>query len=83
MGATVRFAVEGKTMFISLAGKEYRLYVLGERVAVPKDAALPPSQSPPHSAQIASAPRRLKPAPEPAKPAPRPANCWTMTRWSR
>jgi hypothetical protein len=29
-GATVRFAVEGKTMFVSIAGKEYRLNLLGE-----------------------------------------------------
>lgn len=64
VGATVRFAVEGKAMFISLAGKEYRLYVLGERVAAPKDLrepeknALPPPKSPAPSVAAA------KPAPE-------------------
>ncbi len=63
VGATVRFAVEGKTMYISLAGKEYKLSVLGERVAVPKDAALP-SPKPPAPSVAA------KPAPEPAKLAP-------------
>lgn len=63
VGATVRFAVEGKTMFISLAGKEYKLSVLGERVAVPKDAALPPPKPPAPSVAA-------KPAPEPAKLAP-------------
>lgn len=40
VGASVRFAVEGKTMFTSLTGKEYRLYVLGERVAAPGDPTL-------------------------------------------
>ena len=63
VGAAVRFAVEGKTMFISLAGKEYKLSVLGERVAVPKDAALPPPKPPAPSVAA-------KPAPEPAKLAP-------------
>jgi hypothetical protein len=36
VGANVRFAVEGKSMFISLAGKEFRLFVLEERIA-PRD----------------------------------------------
>jgi hypothetical protein len=72
VGAAVRFAVEGKNMYVSLAGKEYRLYVLGERVAAPRDAALPPAQSPP--AQAPKSPpapasvAAVKPAPEPAKP---------------
>lgn len=79
VGATVRFAVEGKTMYVSLAGKEYRLYVLGERVAAPKDAALPPTQSPraqapkpppapPSVAAVKPAPETVKPASEPATP---------------
>jgi hypothetical protein len=38
VGASVRFAVEGKTMFVSLEGKEYRLYLLGERMASPPPA---------------------------------------------
>ena len=54
VGASVRFAVEGKTMFVSLEGKEYRLYLLGERVAstpptVP--AAKPVVQNPPSAIQ--------------------------------
>jgi len=38
-GASVRFAVEGKTMFLSIAGKEYRLNVLGETRAAARPAA--------------------------------------------
>jgi hypothetical protein len=71
VGATVRFAIEGKTMFISLAGKEYRLYVLGERVAAPKDAALPPAQAPP--AQLPPAPAPKSPPPPPSATAAIPA----------
>jgi hypothetical protein len=71
VGATLRFAVEGKTMFISLAGKEYRLYVLGERVAAPKDAGLPAPKSPPPGVAAAKpAPGAAKPASEAAKPVP-------------
>ncbi len=66
VGTTVRFAVEGKTMFISLAGKEYRLYVLGERVAAPNDRGLPP----PNVTAAKPALQAVKPAPEAAKPAP-------------
>jgi hypothetical protein len=40
-GASIRFAIEGKTMFVSIAGKEYRLYLLGERVATPGVADSP------------------------------------------
>ncbi len=66
LGATLRFAVEGKTMYVSLAGKEYRLYVLGERVAALKDAGLPPAQAPqsPPPPSVAAA----KPAPAAVKP---------------
>ena len=63
VGASVRFAVEGKSMFISTAGKEYRLYVLGETVAAPRDPASPPPPVPQPVAQqpvvqqpVASAP---------------------------
>jgi hypothetical protein len=41
VGASVRFAVEGKNMFISSAGKELRLYILGERVAAPRGPEVP------------------------------------------
>jgi hypothetical protein len=65
VGASVRFAVEDKTMFISSDGKEYRLYILGERVAAAKDPGVPaPKTAPVQSAEA------LKPAIEVAKPAP-------------
>jgi hypothetical protein len=57
VGATVRFAVEDKDMFISVAGKEYKLYVLGVRTATAK---------PPAPAPVAA----VAPAPTPAPPAP-------------
>jgi hypothetical protein len=43
VGATVRYAVEGTTMFLSIAGNEYRLSVLGMtvRTAPPTPAASP------------------------------------------
>jgi len=41
VGMSVRFAVEGKTMFISIADKEYRLRVLEESVA-PRSLDSPP-----------------------------------------
>jgi hypothetical protein len=63
VGARVRFAVEAKTMFVSLEGKEYRLYVLGERVAAANDPGLPAPKPLPSVA----AP---KPATEAAKPVP-------------
>jgi len=46
VGASVRFAVEDKNMFVSIAGKEYKLYVLGVRASVAK-AAPPPLSTPP------------------------------------
>jgi hypothetical protein len=45
-GASIRFAVEGKTMFVSMPGREYKLYVLGERVATLKDVPAPPPNPP-------------------------------------
>jgi hypothetical protein len=57
-GANVRFAVEGKTMFVSMEGKEYRLYLLGERVAGPAPTvpdAKPVVQTPPSVAQASDA----------------------------
>jgi hypothetical protein len=61
-GSTVRFAVEGKTMFISMDGKEYKLTVLGERVGSPSDPAEPGPPAPP------SPPVAPRPAPSPDKP---------------
>jgi hypothetical protein len=46
-GASIRFAVEGKTMFVSMQGREYKLYVLGERVAALGEVAAPPPSVPP------------------------------------
>ena len=62
-GSIVRFAVEGKTMFISIEGKEYKVAVLGERVATPGDPAAP---SPPAAPSAPIAPR---PSPPPDRPA--------------
>jgi hypothetical protein len=59
VGASVRFAVEDKTMFISIAGKEYKLSVLGVRAAAAKAAPTAP-QTPPASVTVAA------PAPPPA-----------------
>ncbi len=42
-GATLRFAVDGKTMFVSIGDKEYRLYIVGERVAAAPGVAAVPS----------------------------------------
>jgi len=69
-GASIRFAVEGKTMFVSMSGKEYKLYVLGERVATLKDVEAPPPV-PPAPKPALSAPATPTPAPR-AAPAPTP-----------
>jgi hypothetical protein len=56
-GASVRFAVEGKTMFVSMEGKEYRLYLLGERLASPPPTvpdAKPAVQNPPRVVRTSS-----------------------------
>jgi|HubBroStandDraft_1064217.scaffolds.fasta_scaffold207351_1 hypothetical protein len=75
-GAAVRFAVEDKTMFISLAGKEYKLSVLGVRSAAAKPAA---PQAPKAAAEPAPAPSPkvaavAAPAPAPATPAAPPSD---------
>jgi hypothetical protein len=66
-GATVRFAVEDKAMFISMAGKEYKLYLLGVRASVARPAPPPPvaAVSPAPPAPITA------PVPAPAPPAPK------------
>jgi hypothetical protein len=75
VGASVRFAVEDRTMFLSVAGKEYKLNVLGVRAATVK-AAPPPLSTPP--APIAAVSPAPPPAPKaaaavpPASPAPAP-----------
>ncbi len=63
VGAKVRFAVEDKTMFISSAGKEYKLSVLGVRASAAK--------APPPAPQVPPAPPAPKAA---AAPAPPPAS---------
>jgi hypothetical protein len=45
-GMTVRFAVEGKTMFILAAGKEYRLAVDQVRMAPPRNGDTPQPAGP-------------------------------------
>ncbi len=72
VGATVRFAVEDKDMFISVAGKEYKLYVLGVRTSTAKlpspapVAAVAPAPPPAPTAPVAA----VAPAPPPAPTAP-------------
>jgi hypothetical protein len=75
VGATVRFAVEDKDMFISVAGKEYKLYVLGVRTSTARlpspaptapVAAVAPAPPPAPSAPVAA----VAPAPPPAPKAP-------------
>jgi hypothetical protein len=68
VGASVRFAVEGKSMYISTPGKEYRLYVLGETVAAPRDRALPPPPVPQPVAQQPVAPAPAVPRPVVTQP---------------
>jgi hypothetical protein len=47
VGATVRFAVEGSTMFLSIAGNEYRVSVLGATVrTAPRSPAASPAVTP-------------------------------------
>ena len=76
VGATVRFAVEEKAMFISLAGKEYKLYVLGVRASMSKPASPSPvaavSSPPPAPATAVVAPP-TKPAPKAPVTTPVPA----------
>jgi hypothetical protein len=85
VGATVRFAVEDKTMFVSLSGKEYKLSVLGVRASVAKPsppapvaAAVSPAPVPPPAPKAAPLPAPTPaavpaPVPKPAAPAPNPA----------
>jgi hypothetical protein len=63
-GASIRFAVEGKTMFVSMPGREYKLYVLGERVATLKEVEPPPPNTPAAKPVVAPI------TPAPATPAP-------------
>jgi hypothetical protein len=74
IGATLRFAVEDKNMFVSIAGKEYKLYVLGVRSSAAKAApaatvapVTPPSPpAPPARKAAAAAPSPVTPPPPPA-----------------
>ena len=65
VGITVRFAVEDKNIFLSIEGKEYKLYVLGVRASAAK--AVPPAPSAPPAPVAAVAP------PAPVAPPPPPA----------
>jgi hypothetical protein len=70
IGARVRFAVEDKTMFLSVAGKEYKLSVLGVRAGGVKMTP-PPAAAIPAAAPAAPAPP-APPAPPTKAPAPPP-----------
>ena len=78
-GASIRFAVEGKTMFVSMSGREYKLYILGERVATLKEVEAPPPKpaAKPVVAPVTPAPTTPAPAASapvvPAQAAPAPA----------
>jgi hypothetical protein len=72
VGATVRFAIQGTTMYLSIEGSEYRLAVLGATVkpalATPAAGATsPPTPPPPPPPPVptASAPTAPAPAPVP------------------
>jgi hypothetical protein len=65
IGATVRFAVEDKNMFVSIAGKEYKLYVLGVRASLAKAAPPPLPAAPAPAAAVSPAPPPT-PVPPPA-----------------
>lgn len=79
VGATVRYAVEGTTMYLSISGKEYRLAVMGatvKRSVAPSPVAATPAAAP---VKPAAAPAKVNtPAPAPpvqavVKPAPSPS----------
>ncbi len=74
VGDKVRFAVEGKNMYISTEGKEYRVYLLGETVATtPPPAAAPPVETTRSTAPAppSAAVQSIQPVNPPA-PAPQP-----------
>jgi hypothetical protein len=89
VGATVRFAVEDKNMFLSIAGKEYKLYVLGVRssaakaapaapvAAVTPPAPIPPPPPPAPKAAVAP-PAPVAAVAPPATSAPKPAQSSTL-----
>lgn len=68
VGAEVRFAVEGKTMFVSIEGREYRLNVLGETVSTQRDAEVPRLGSAPAVVPRAESPQVESPRPQPPPP---------------
>ena len=87
VGATVRFAVEGTTMFVSVSGKEYRLSVMGATVRTSSAPVTPPpptaaaAQKAPVAPPAAPAARAAPVAPPPptaaavqAAPVQKPAN---------
>jgi hypothetical protein len=72
IGVTVRFAVEDKNMFVSIAGKEYKLYVLGVRASVAKAAPAAPPAGPAPVAAVAPPAPVSPPAPKAAVVPPAP-----------
>lgn len=66
VGATVRFAVEDKNIFLSIAGKEYKLYVLGVRASTAKVVpSVPPATAVTPGAQPVPAASATPAAPTP------------------
>ena len=76
VGATVRYAVQGTTMFLSIAGNEYRLSVLGATVRTaprtPAAAASPVAGSPVVTSPSAAAPAATPAPKQPQVPPPSP-----------
>jgi hypothetical protein len=70
VGAAVRFAVEDKNLFVSIAGKEYKLYVLGVRTSSAKPA---PTGAPVASVAPTTPPPTPIAPPPPAAPVAPPA----------
>lgn len=73
VGATVRFAVQGTTMYLSIDGSEYHVSVLGATV---KPVSATPAASPAAPPSTASTPPPSAPAPASptAPPVPAPKN---------
>lgn len=71
VGATVRYAVQGTTMFLSIAGNEYRLSVLGATVrTAPPTPAASPAVTP--ARQDSVSPRPITPVGKPPAAASEP-----------
>jgi hypothetical protein len=81
VGATVRFAVQGSNMFLSIGGKEYRLSILGTTLKpASANTAVAPGTSASGATTGATSPAQTPaqkesepPAPAAARPSPQPA----------